>query len=183
METTAVGWNGQLSLVESGGVVELVHWVSGREGALGRRLRLDNRNRVVWAIPGITPTRDFSQQTIIHPAVGTQAFKERGRDRPTLAADVMRLRSMWSCALAHGQGGHRPLMTCAHCPTPGDFECPCCLLSWHRACCADVAAKTRTRRDLTIDDFLFPALFFESDCLCNLCMQGISASAASGSRC
>ena len=49
--------NGQLSLVEvgGGGVVEVavVHWVSGRERDLDRRLRLDSENRVVGQSLGL----------------------------------------------------------------------------------------------------------------------------------
>ena len=78
MANPGVGWNAQLSLVEAGDVVELVHWVHGREGELGRTLRLDNRNRVVWVIPGLVPSRGFSQRPIIHPAIGTAALRNKG---------------------------------------------------------------------------------------------------------
>ena len=168
--------NDRLSLIEVGNAVELISWIRGAEGVHGRKLRVDNRGRVVWAIPGITPNANYSLCYVVHPAIGTSAIREKGRDRPSLHEDILRLRSMWSVAIAHRQGDHRPLMHCAHCQTPGDFECPCCLMVWHRACSAEVAARTAGRRVPSLDAATFPPLFLQYDCLCNLCMRHRSSS-------
>ena len=64
--------------------------------------------------------------------------------------------------------------TCVHCSTPGDLECPCCLVVWHRSCCSEIAASTANR---TVDSSCrleFPSCFvliFFVTCACNILLR------------
>ena len=78
----------QLSLIEVKHCVQIISWVHGSEGHHGRIFRQDPHGRIIWAIPGITPTLNLSAESndhslLVHPAVGIHAAREKGRERPT----------------------------------------------------------------------------------------------------
>lgn len=76
---------------------------------------------------------DFSNSTIIHPAVGTAMKKTRGRHRPILRPDIVTLKEMWSivrgtsldyqCELC-GQGEcDGDIVNCWLCRVPAHAQC------------------------------------------------------------
>ena len=91
--------------------------------------------------------------------------------RLRLPDDIARLKSMWDACLRL-QHGDLVVGTCVHCSTPGDLECPCCLVVWHRSCCAEIAARTASR---TIDRCRLEFPSCSPDMICNLCMSHLVA--------
>ena len=90
-----VGHNGQMSMIREGTEPVLVTWdVNGRQSYMGRRVKIDKRNRAIWAIPGLTPAVSFENCKILCPAIGLRLERVRQGERSALPEACLRLFSM-----------------------------------------------------------------------------------------
>ena len=89
------------AMPESEGVL-WVHWKE--PGITGRPASLDSSNRVKCIVPtgALKDLRNYSNVSIVHPAVGVKMERVRGYSgmlRPQVPSQVLRLRDIWQTAL------------------------------------------------------------------------------------
>ena len=90
-----VGHNGQMSMIREGTKPVLVTWdVHGRQSYMGRRVKIDNRNRAIWVIPGLTPAVSFENYKILCPAIGLRLERVKQGERSALPEACLRFFSM-----------------------------------------------------------------------------------------
>jgi hypothetical protein len=155
--------NGDLSLMEltrqvegpSGSMTQqtavvYVQW-GHRHNMRGRIARLDDHNRVIYSIPGYEPEYDFTNEILVHPALGVQMKKVRGDKRPSIPYDHLHLHRMWQAAITSQTLDKRTICNstsldaCEYCHTHGPIEgrgvhhCALCLTSHHKSCAEVVA--------------------------------------------
>ena len=161
------GWN--MSLVATGDgddaastpCVTLVHWVS-TSAKIGRRVRLDHLNRVIYSVPFLIPSESFSRSTVLIPDVGVRMLKRTNAFRASLPHWVLQVRRMWEVALSLKQLRSATcdasdvsdlslavaLETCCVCNSHDASEftqhCACCLLGWHSRCCMRILSTDQT---------------------------------------
>ena len=122
-------------LVADDGVVQVVHWVGPvRENRLGRAVRLDNKNRLIYAVASQVPKRSFAHCTIVHPNVGVRMLKHEAAFRAQLPADKVKLKAKWQRII--NWEGSKPVGCCSICVL-GDadaFQCALCDCTYHSQC-------------------------------------------------
>lgn len=158
LESMTVGENKELSLVLvddiHGARVLYVSWANPDE-LVGRPVRLDAHDRVVYSIASMCPLMYFKKLTlakVLHPAVGVRMQKVKGGDRPTVPGPILRIYGMFQAAIdssetlivddafQQGAAGLETLADlenkpCALCQAPGgNRTCALCLLPWHQTC-------------------------------------------------
>ena len=118
----------ELSLVRVGQAARLVTW-SNAVARQGRLVKVDSKNRAIWVIPGLEPIQDLHDCCIIHAATGVRLERAKGRERPTIAATVLRL-----MRLSNRSENVMPCVVCTTDIATMPFVCQWCLLPFHTDC-------------------------------------------------
>ena len=143
-------------IVSDANVVQVVHWVGAVQAQRwGRAVRLDNRDRLIYAVAALVAKRSFAHCTIVHPNTGVRMMKHKAALRPSLPARMVKLKAKWQRML--DWEGFSPVGSCIVCErcVLGDlnaFQCVLCDCTFHRACseqiCEWAAAKSWPCGDL-----------------------------------
>ena len=114
---------------------------------LARPVRLDNFGRVVWNIPGLVKVIDFSDATIIHPAVGVTMSKDSRKERSMMPPCILALKECHEICMELEQQLYELEDSTAlqltdtvcykcglECSSEVKTKCPVCRLAWHVLC-------------------------------------------------
>jgi hypothetical protein len=128
-----------------------VHWTCLPQRQ-GYELRLDDCNRIIYAMPAVYAKHNLAAAEVVHPALGARMRKVPEQLRATVPDFAFRLKAMFGACLAAKDGtvfldsGSDESMQCSVCGVQ-DSEvarcCFCCCL-WHAQCCAEVCLATAT---------------------------------------
>ena len=134
---------------ERGTSIFLVHWVRTFAAQRGKRVRLDDRGRIIYNVPAATITEDLADTEILVHDILAQILKTTFAHRETVPEWVFLL---WELAEARvfcgpcdytGFRPHRaPCVVCAFLALHGPaeaFTCQHCTLRWHHTCAERVA--------------------------------------------
>ena len=91
-----------LSLIAFKGRVVFWHAVPSKGENKGQIVRLDNLNRVIYAVQWLDPIISAEDAFLVHPNVGAAMMRYGGALRDTVPSEMLRLRDMWVCLIAKG---------------------------------------------------------------------------------
>lgn len=164
--------------------LQFFHWV---DVAIlhGRPVRLDERDRVIFSIPGAVPTARLSDydHDVVYTAIGTQMLKVKGASRPTVSPSVLRVVSMIETALLDPEVGEglsmlTPCSACGFDSTSAHRgrmrRCKLCLCSWHKSCEHIMYAHAGTSKAAhSVTNIVFPDCIRSIGELCALCANSV----------
>lgn len=133
--------------------VQFVHWVTTSPDIRGgRRVYLDECNKVVFSVASMVRQLNYKDATIVHPDIGTRMIKARKADRPLVCQQVLRLKFMLDHAITTSSLKDLHMHSasdlvdatpiCTLCGKAEGSQCSFCCLGWHSACSARASRYT-----------------------------------------
>jgi hypothetical protein len=169
-----IAQHGELALFANGQSVRFVHVVAQTGHRIaGRRVRIDEHQGVVAAMNTV-PEQEYTDWSVIHPAVGTIMRRIRestshnpcNRMRPRVHDDIYRLYQMWTLGSLVDEDlvfkFERDMQKmCFHCGSRPDSTrvCPLCLEVLHPQC---AEALTDKMHDFSVTTSDVPDIFTRS---------------------
>ena len=86
--------HGNAAMYVKDDVVQVVHFVNNSPSMMGRVVRIDEKQRLVYATPIISPQVSFKFLELVHPNVGERMQKVPASERPYLPDKYVQLKSM-----------------------------------------------------------------------------------------
>ena len=150
----AGGWNLSLVLLPSEGKASLLHWQVF--GASGQVVTLHDNDAIKFSTTYFFPVRcDFDFEWVVHD-IGIKMVKARKANCPQCPAFVLRLLSMFNCAVSTSDSvsalegdaidGDVPLETCLWRGESCDrrpVQCSLCMHFWHSTCVQMAATSSK----------------------------------------
>ena len=142
------GHNGQMSLIKTheampGGVeIRFVYW--SINGHRRRLVSLDASNKPIWTTNSKCQELGLTDATVIYPAVGPRCRQVRQELQPTIAWEVLHIKTMCSLVQGHLQC---PYELCGQLAIADEATttCPVCMMATHMTCMDNLLGKTGLR--------------------------------------
>ena len=142
------GHNGQMSLIRTheamlgGFEIRFVKWTSN--GHRGRLVSLYASDQPIWTANSKCQELGLTDATVIYPAVGTRCLQVRKQLRPTIAWEVLHIKTM--CSLVQGNL-QCPCELCGQLviDDKATTTCPVCMMATYMTCMDNLLGKIGLR--------------------------------------